>query len=179
MSNCQYVFVLLIVAPHVRPWVPGVYGSVSLESQVKRLPKTFFQACWVAAASSTLRSSIQQSWSIKWPESQRVLLFVSSPSTPKLCTHTVHHRLNLCVMKCCSIGEVINMMKTADKISWFFSNSPERQLALEEWIDSALPGENRKKVKKLCRTWWVECHEAFEVFLESFLPTFSCLEAIF
>ncbi len=95
-----------------------------------------------------------------------------------LYTHCAAHRLNLCVMKCCSIMEVSNMMQTADTISRFFSNSPKRQLALEEWIDNVLPDENRKKLKELCRTRWVERHEAFEVFLDLFLPTFSCLEAI-
>ncbi len=69
-------------------------------------------------------------------------------------------------------------MQTADEISRFFSNSPKRQLALEEWIDNVLADENRKKLKELCRTRWVERHEAFEVFLDLFLPTFSCLEAI-
>ena len=30
----------------------------------------------------------------------------------------------------------------------------------------------------MCRTRWVERHEAFEVFADLFLPTVSCLEAI-
>ena len=95
-----------------------------------------------------------------------------------LYTHCAAHRLNLCVMKCCSIREVSNMMQTADKISRFFSNSPKRQLALEQWIDNVLPEENRRKLKELCRTRWVKLHEAFDVFSDLFLPTFCCLEAI-
>ena len=61
-------------------------------------------------------------------------------------------------------------MQTVDKISGFFSNSPKRQLALEEWIDNVLPEENRMKLKVLCRTRWVERHEAlnFEVFIDPF-----------
>ena len=70
------------------------------------------------------------------------------------------------------------MMQSADKISRSFSNSPKRQLALEKWIDSVLPEENRKRLKELCRTRWVERHEAFEVFSDLFLPTFCCLEAV-
>lgn len=50
---------------------------------------------------------------------------------------------------------------------------------MEKWIDSVLPDENRKKIKELCRTRWVERHEAFEVFSDLFLPTYCCLEAIF
>ena len=95
-----------------------------------------------------------------------------------LYTHCAAHRLNLCVMKCCSIMEVSNMMQTADTISRFFSNLPKRQLALEEWIDNVLPDANHKKLKELWQTRWVEQHVAFEVFLDLFLPTFSCLEAI-
>ena len=93
-------------------------------------------------------------------------------------THCASHRLNLCVMKCCSIREVSNMMQTADKISRFFNNSPKRQMFLEEWIESTLPEESRKKLKELCRTRWVERHEAFEVFSDLFLPIFCSLEAI-
>ena len=41
-----------------------------------------------------------------------------------LYTHCASHRLNLCVVKCCSIREISNMMESADKISRFFNNSP-------------------------------------------------------
>ena len=95
-----------------------------------------------------------------------------------LYTHCASHRLNLCVVKCCSIKEVSNMMHTADSVSRFFNNSPKRQLALEKWISDVLPEERRKKMKELCRTRWVERHDAFEVFLDLFLPTVSCLEEI-
>lgn len=95
-----------------------------------------------------------------------------------LYTHCAAHKLNLCVMKCCSIPEISNMMQSADKILRFFSNSPKRQLALEDWLDKVLPDENRKKLKELCRTRWVERHEAFEVFSDLFLPTYCCLEAM-
>ena len=43
-------------------------------------------------------------------------------------THCASHRLNLCVVKCCSISEVNNVMQVADKIACFFSNSPKRRL---------------------------------------------------
>ena len=33
-------------------------------------------------------------------------------------------------------------------------------------------------MKEMCRTRWVERHEAFEVFLDLFMPTITCLEAI-
>ena len=33
-----------------------------------------------------------------------------------------------------------------------------------------------KKVKDMCRTHWVERHEAFEVFMDLFMPITCCLE---
>ena len=93
-------------------------------------------------------------------------------------THCAAHRLNLCVVKCCNIRDVSNMMNIADKIVRFFSNSPKRQLSLEKWIGDTLEGEKRKKLKELCRTRWVERHEAFEVFSDLYLPIICSLEAI-
>lgn len=93
-------------------------------------------------------------------------------------THCASHRLNLCVVKCCSIREVNNMMQIADKVARFFKYSPKRQLALEAWIDDLFPEEKRKKVKEMCRTRWVERHEAFDVFCDLFLPIVCCLEKI-
>ena len=83
------------------------------------------------------------------------------------------------LVKCCRIQEVDNMIQIADKVArFFFLNSPKRQLALETWIDSVLDGEKCKKLKEMCKTRWVERHEAFEVFSDLILPTVSCLEAI-
>lgn len=86
---------------------------------------------------------------------------ITSTYPVALYTHCAAHRLNLCVVKCCSIREVDNMMQTADAVAHFFINSPKRQVLLETRIDN-LP---RKKLKEMCRTRWVECHEAFTVFL--------------
>ena len=59
-------------------------------------------------------------------------------------THCASHRLNLCVVKCCSISEVNNVMQVADKIARCFSNSPKRQATLDIWIQDILQGEKRK-----------------------------------
>ena len=69
-----------------------------------------------------------------------------------LYTHCAAHRLNLCVMKCCSIREVNNMMQSADSVSRFFDNSPKRQLALDKSIEEEMPTEKRKKTKEMCKT---------------------------
>ena len=95
-----------------------------------------------------------------------------------LYTHCASHRLNLCVVKCCSIREISNMMQSADKVSHFFSNSPKRQLALEKWIDDLFTHERQKKLKEMCRTRWIERHKAFESFLDLFMPIVCCLEEV-
>ena len=66
---------------------------------------------------------------------------ITAKQPKALYTHCASHRLNLCVVKCCSIREISNMMQSADKISRFFSNSPKRQLALEIWIDNLFTHE--------------------------------------
>ena len=90
-------------------------------------------------------------------------------------THCASHRLNLCVVKCCSIREISIMMQSADKVPQFFSNSPKRQLALEKWINDLFTHERWKKVKEMCRTRWIEWHESFENFLDLVV---CCLEEI-
>ena len=103
---------------------------------------------------------------------------ISSLYPKAVYTHCAAHRLNLCIVKCCNICEINNMMQIADKIAHFFKYSPKRQRALEVWIDDLFPEEKRKKVKEMCRTRWVERHEAFEVFSDLFLPIVCCLEKI-
>ena len=61
-------------------------------------------------------------------------------------------------------------MDTADSICRFFANSPKRQLAFERIIEEVLEGEKCKKLKSLCKTRWVERHEAFEVFVDFYEP---------
>ena len=104
---------------------------------------------------------------------------ISTHYPKALYTHCAAHRLNLCIVKCCSIREVSNMMETADSITRFFNNSPKRQLELEKWIVEVCPSEEKRhKLKEMCRTRWIERHEAFEVFVDLFLPLISCLEEI-
>ena len=92
-------------------------------------------------------------------------------------THCATHVLNLCVMKR-NISEVQNAMDIGDKICRFFAVAPKRQLAFEKWVHQLLKCEQRKKLKSICKTRWVERHEAFEVFLDLYQPLVYCLEDI-
>ena len=96
-----------------------------------------------------------------------------------LYTHCASHILNLCIVACCSIPAIRNTMDTADCVYRFLDNPPKRQLALEKWIIEVLPdGEKRRKLKSVCKTRWVERHEAFEEFFDLFLPLVCCMEEI-
>ena len=94
-----------------------------------------------------------------------------------LYVHCTAHQLNLRTMKCCKNREVSNMFESVGSVARFFNNSPKRQLALEKWISEVLPcEEKRRKLKDLCRTRWVERHDAYDVFIYTFLPLISCLD---
>ncbi len=93
-------------------------------------------------------------------------------------THCATHALNLCVVKCCSISEIRHTMDVADSVYRFFAFSPKRQLCLEKWVEQLLEGERRRKIKSVCKTRWVERHQAFEVFLDLYQPLVCCLEAM-
>ena len=68
-------------------------------------------------------------------------------------------------------------MERIDSLYRFFHCSPKRQEAFEKWIMDICPSEEkRRKLKQLCKTRWVERHEALEVFIDLFLPLVSCLE---
>ena len=116
---------------------------------------------------------------VQWLAGQKGIAARITSLYPKaLYTHCAAHRLNRCVVKCCDIWVVSNMMQTANAVARFFSNSPKRQLALETCVDNIFQDEKRKKLKEMCRTRWVERHEAFQIFSDLFLPTVSCLETI-
>ena len=69
-----------------------------------------------------------------------------------LYTHCAAHRLNLCVVKCCDIQVVSNMIQTVDAVAHLFNNSPKRQLAMETWVDNIFQDEKHKKLKEIYRT---------------------------
>ena len=70
------------------------------------------------------------------------------------------------------------MAGTITEISNFFNYSPKRQRCLENVISIDQPGSRRSKIRDLCRTRWVERHEAYETFallLPSIVKTFEVI----
>lgn len=56
------------------------------------------------------------------------------------------------------------MMLSADAVAHFCNNSPKRQVLLETWIDNVFQEECQKKLTEMCKSRWVEQHEAFTLF---------------
>jgi hypothetical protein len=68
-------------------------------------------------------------------------------------------------------------MCTSDQVVKFFEYSPKKQTVLEKLIDETVNDEtSRTKLKQLCRTRWVERHDAFSVFLDFFPAIVQTLE---
>jgi hypothetical protein len=68
-------------------------------------------------------------------------------------------------------------MCTADQVVKFFEYSPKKQTVHEKLIDETVNDEtSRTKLKQLCRTRWVERHNAFSVFLDLFPAIVQTLE---
>ena len=68
--------------------------------------------------------------------SKGVTIHIQDKFPKALYAHCVTHRFNLCVIKCCSIHEISNMMDTADSVVRHFKHSPKRQQYFEECIDA-------------------------------------------
>ena len=101
------------------------------------------------------------------------------------------HKLNLCVVKSCENRLVRNMIDRSSEVGIFFNYSPARQNILKDKIEEyykrnrqtdALYQMNqrqkKKKLKLLCKTRWVERHDAYTTFIELYVPLIETLEYI-
>ena len=79
--------------------------------------------------------------------------------------HCCSHILNLSIASSCSEVIVRNMMGRVSEVSKFFEHG-KRQDKMAEVIDHEFSEVKKKRVKPLCRTRWVERHDALEVFVE-------------
>lgn len=88
-------------------------------------------------------------------------------------THCAAHVLNLCIVKAMSIVPIRNMMGTLKDIYLFFHGSAKRQQQLEQRISG-----QRHKLKNLCKTRWVERHEALHTFADMYGAIVETLDHI-
>ena len=92
--------------------------------------------------------------------------------------HCAAHSLNLCIVSACSVQPVRNMMGTLIEINLFFSNSPKRQLELERQIELIESYTRARKLVSSCKTRWVACIDALEVFFDLFEAVVRTFEVI-
>ena len=83
-----------------------------------------------------------------------------------LYTHCASHRLNLAIGKACSVQNIRNTMGTMENISSFLSRSAARVLIMEKHVEELNTESNKKRLKPLCQTRWVERHDSVIVFYD-------------
>ena len=91
--------------------------------------------------------------------------------------HCCSHILNLAIASSCSLALVRNMMGSVSEV-WKFFEHGKRQDKLAEVIECELPEVKKKRVKPLCRTRWVERHDALEVFVDLYPALVQALSDI-
>ena len=90
--------------------------------------------------------------------------------------HSSTHVLNLCIVKACEVQPVRNVLGTMVELGLFYG-STKRQALLEKNIALTMP-ESKKKLVDICRTYWVERHEAFESLIVLYKPFVISFEEV-
>ena len=93
-----------------------------------------------------------------------------------LYSHCSSHKLNLAVVHSCAIPEIRNSSEVMGKLARFFSYSPKREHFLLQLIEKECPERKKKKLKDVCRTRWVERHEAYSTMLELYVLLVKALD---
>ena len=95
-----------------------------------------------------------------------------------LYTHCASHKLNLALGRALSVPCIRKMLATLAEVSDFVSGSTHRKVMLEDKVEDCFNGERKKKVKPLCRTRWVECHDSVSNFCSLMVPIVMTLQEI-
>jgi hypothetical protein len=91
-----------------------------------------------------------------------------------LYVHCSSHRLNLVVAKACQLPSVVQMLGCAQKITSFFSPSPQRMQCLKKKFEEI--GLKRQKLKAPSTTRWVQRVSSLDGIVESFEAIFESLK---
>jgi len=82
-----------------------------------------------------------------------------------LYVHCNSHVINLAIASSCQIQAIKNMIDSINETFKFFDFSPKRQRFFESILDQDNAESHPvKKLKGLCKTWWVERHTCYETF---------------
>ena len=68
-------------------------------------------------------------------------------------------------------------MGSVSEVHKFFEHG-KRQDKLTEVIDATMPNTKKVKIKSLCRTRWIERHDALEVFVDLYPAIIQSLRDI-
>ena len=93
-------------------------------------------------------------------------------------THCFCHRLSLCVCSSLNITVMKDLFNYIKDISYFFNFCEKRQQMLVRNIEDYCPEAEKKKLKDICRTRWIERIEGIDTFFQLFVPLFYTLEAM-
>ena len=93
-------------------------------------------------------------------------------------THCRAHCLNLTIVYSCDQPLIRNMLGTFNEVCNFFKYSPKRNKFLLVVIEKETPEASKTTLLSLCRTRWVERHEAHEVFFALLPSILKALEAM-
>ena len=92
--------------------------------------------------------------------------------------HCNSHILNLCVVSCCSIPFVRDMMDNVRSISNFFNDSPKRTQILTRIIREVYPEERQVKLLNVCRTRWVARIDGLKIFRSCYLAILKAFKEV-
>ena len=106
----------------------------------------------------------------------RGIITQSSPNAVYI--HCNCHVLNLSIVIACSHPSIRNMAGNISEVANFFNYSPKRQRLMEKVIAVTQPEVHKQKLHDLCRTRWVEWHQAYETFTELFPTVVSTLDVM-
>ena len=93
-----------------------------------------------------------------------------------LSSHCFSHKLNLVIVDAYQVQTVWNAVGVISKVALFSSNSPKWQAALEVKITETEQTNKKQHLLDLCRTRWIDGHEAFENFSQFYEVAVQVLE---
>ena len=92
--------------------------------------------------------------------------------------HCSSHRLNLAIVAACKIAAFKNAESYIGEIARFFDFSPKRQRLFDKAVERMASPGKAKKLKDVCRTWWVQRIDSYLVFEELLPAVHTTLQAM-
>ena len=78
-------------------------------------------------------------------------------------SHCCSHVLNLAIVNSYNCIQAQNVFAVMSKVYKFFDSHPKRQYLLKRFCEGS-----EMKLKSLCKTRWLQCIDAFHIFMDLF-----------